>query len=155
MIHRESINSNVVLTWSASLSSISRRLDTADLIAQFSERRIKDSAFEQHTAIGIGDRRSTVVSQCRNNNVRSSMSATAREINVLEIDWTKNYVPFPLSIFYSHVAAFTKEPTQSDKFMNCHGAMVAVRLNQIIILIRVIVSLLIYVGLISHKCPAP
>jgi len=151
MIHRESINSNVVLTWSASLSSISRRLDTADLIAQFSERRIKDSAFEQHTAIGIGDRRSTMVSQCRNNNVRSSMSATAREINVLEIDWTKNYVSLPLTIFYSYVAAFTKEPTQTW-YIHESPRRDGRRSTNYHINTR---HRFIYVGLISHKCPAP
>lgn len=112
MIHRAPINSNVVLTWSAGLSSISRRPNTADLIARFSERRIKDSAFEQHTAIRY--RRSAIgagISQCRNNNVWL-LSATA-EINVHEIDWARSYVPppSPLPIFYSCVAAFTKEPT--------------------------------------------
>lgn len=130
MIHRAPINSNVVLTWSAGLS-ISRRPNTADLIARFSERRIKDSAFEQRvppsiSAIGA------VVSQCRNNNVWL-LSATA-EINVHEIDWARSYVPpslpFPLPgllfscrRFYkrtdgSVVNSWTAAPAKSNYHIN-------------------------------------
>lgn len=151
MIHRAPINSNVVLTWSADLSLISRRLNTADLIARFSERRIKDSAFEQRTAIGIGDRRSTVVSQCRNNNVRL-LSATAGEINVFEIDWAGSYVPPPLPspshLLFLCRRFYKRTDAKRDKFMDRRTAKSNYHINT-----DVIVSLLIYAGLISHKRP--
>lgn len=159
MIHRAPINSNVVLTWSAGLSSISRRLNTADLIARFSERRIKDSAFKRHTAIGIGDRRSTVVSQCRNNNVWLP-SATA-EINVLEIDWARSYLSRSLPPRCRDLSFLCRrfyKRTDTSLVNPWTATAVAARLNRIIILILTRHRLITHLcrarrALISHKRP--
>lgn len=147
MIHRAPINSNVVLTWSAGLSSISRRLNTADLIARFSERRIKDSAFEQHTAIGIGDRRSAVVSQCRNNNVRLLRARQRGKLTFSKLI-EPGVISLPLLSHFLFLCRRFYKRTDTSVVNSWTVAAVAARLNQIIILIST------HHRLITHLCRA-
>lgn len=132
------------MTGARGLSSISRRLWTADLIAWFSERRIKDSAFEHTTIGGIGDRaigrwyRGVVITmseslkrQREKLTFSKLIEPTSRELCL------PPFLPPSLSSLstlvtpFILVAAFTKEPAR----VNSRATVRLNRINRIIILI--------------------